>query len=64
MKSLHNRKLQLHLVLGFLLLLWGPLRTLAVEFKPAQTLPGAELFTNDGVRQIQIEMDASRVERP
>ena len=33
-----------------------------MEFKPAQTLPGAELFTNDGVRQIQIEMDASRVE--
>jgi hypothetical protein len=48
---------------GLVLLLAGPPGALAVEFKPAQSLPGAELFTNGAVWQLRIEMASAGVER-
>ena len=50
------------LAVGLVLLLLVPSASLAVEFRPAQTLPGADLFTNGAVRQLRIEMAPSGVE--
>jgi hypothetical protein len=50
------------LAVGLVLLLLVPPASLAVEFRPAQTLPGADLFTNGAVRQLRIEMAPSGVE--
>jgi spore coat protein H len=50
------------LAAGALLSLAASGAALAVEFKPAQMLPGADLFTNGSVRQIQIEMAPAAVE--
>ncbi len=47
---------------GLMLLLVGALRASAVDFKPAQSLPGAELFTNGSVPRLQIEVASSGVE--
>jgi hypothetical protein len=50
------------LAVGLVLLLIGASAALAVEFRSAETLPGAELFTNGVVRQLRIEMAPSGME--
>jgi spore coat protein H len=47
------------LAAGLGLLLLARPATLAAEFRPPQTLPGAELFTNGAVRQLRIEISDS-----
>src|SRR5208282_1163365 len=48
--------------LWLVLSLVAPPVLVAVEFKPALTLPGADLFTNGVVLQLRIEMDPSGME--
>jgi spore coat protein H len=50
------------LAVGLVLSLAAPPAPSAAEFRPAETLPGAELFNNGAARQIRIEMTPSAVE--
>ena len=54
--------LRASLAVALTLLLVAPPAPRAVEFRPAQTLPGADLFTNGAVRQLRIEMAPAGVE--
>jgi spore coat protein H len=47
---------------GLVLSLVAPPAPRAAAFRPTQTLPGAELFTNDAVRQLRIEIAPPGVE--
>jgi hypothetical protein len=50
------------LAVAFALLLVEPPATLALEFKPAQALPGTDLFTNGSVRRLRIEIAPAGME--
>jgi hypothetical protein len=64
MKTPQNRDSQwrLRLAVGLVLSLAASPALRAVEFRPAQTLPGAELFEDGAVRQLRIEMSPAAVE--
>jgi hypothetical protein len=60
--KLDERRFPRPFAIVVLLLVFGGYESRAVDFKPAQALPGADFFTNGSVPQISIQIAPSDIE--